>query len=46
VVEIVGNKNDFSKAIQQEDDPNLFVNFAVVFNVIDSICHKEIDYLD
>jgi hypothetical protein len=46
VFEIIGRKNDFAKVIQKEIDPDIFVNFVTLFRAIDTICNKEIEYMD
>lgn len=46
VFEIVGGKNDFAMAIQKEMDPDIFVNFVTLFRAIDTICNKEVEYMD
>jgi hypothetical protein len=46
VYEITGNKSNFKDRVIKSNKPELFTELTNLFNEIDKVCEKEINYID
>lgn len=46
IYEITGSKSDFNNKVLNVDKKELFVNFIELFNELDGLCNKKINYIE